>query len=392
MNYEIWLILLSSLLLIAAITSKFASKWGVSSLLITLCIGLLFGNGNSYDFYFDFPDTTLKITELALCVIIFYGGFKSDWKDTKTFFLQGTLLASVGVIITTAIIGIFIHYSFSWPLTNSLLLGAIISSTDAAAVFSILGSSKLQVSKGTNTILSVESGTNDPFAYFLTLFFVSILVQPNINISNSILLLIANILIGGLIGFLAAKLIVKINHYFSFKVGQVPVILLALIVLLFSLNKVLLGSPFLSMYIFGIVLGNSNWKNRNVNRNFYESFSWLMEVSLFLILGLQVFLDSLYDSLLIGILISLVLIFVARPIATMICLSPFTKIKLKDKIFICWVGLKGATPIVFALVALVSDVPYANEMFNISFVVVISSILIQGQSINLLGKLLKIAK
>ena len=389
MSYEIWLIFLSSLLLIAAVTSKFASKWGVSSLLITLCIGLLFGNGNSYDFYFDFPITTLKISELALCVIIFYGGFKSDWKDTKTHFLHGTLLASIGVIITACIIGGFIHYFFNWPLINALLLGAIISSTDAAAVFSILGNSKLKLGKGINTILSVESGTNDPFAYFLTLFFVSLLIHPQVNISQSMLLLAANILIGGLIGYFAAKLIVTINTYSSFKTGQVPIILLALIVLLFSLNKVLLGSPFLSMYIFGIVLGNSKWKNRDVNRNFYESFSWLMEVSLFLILGLQVFLESLYESLFLGILISIVLFFVARPVATLICLSPFTKIKLKDKIFISWVGLKGATPIVFALVALVSDVPYSSEMFNISFVVVISSILIQGQSINLIGKLLK---
>lgn len=392
MEYYYWLLIGGIIVLITAVASRYASNYGISSLLITLFIGLFLGNGYDYDFSFNYPLPTLRISELALCVIIFAGGFDSKWKKIKPVAIKGGILASVGVIITAICLGVFVYFAFDWPIYSALLLGTILSSTDAAAVFSILEHSKLKLKRGLSSILQFESGTNDPIAFLLTFIFIELALGHELSLGYGILIFIQSIALGLLSGWVAAKLILFAGPKINLKRGQAPMALLTSIVIIYASNMIVGGSPFLAMYVFGIILGNSPWQNREVNMNFFESLSWLMETLLFLLLGLQVFLQNIYTTLEIGVIIALVLIFIARPIAVFIGLSPYNKMKVRDKLFISWVGLRGATPIVFGLMALVHETPYADLIFSISFIVVVTSILLQGQTTKFMAHWLKVSE
>lgn len=390
MSYYYWLLFIGILLIVAALASKYADKFGLSSLVITLFIGLLAGNGYDYDVQYNFPLPTLRISEIALSVIIFSGGFESNWKTIKPVALKGGLLATIGVVITAVTIGLFACFMFDWPIYVALLLGAVLSSTDAAAVFSILEHTGLKLQRGIGRILEFESGTNDPVAFFLTFLFIELALGNSMSLGGGILFFLQNMSLGLLTGWGVGKIVLIVGPKINLKRGQAPIVLLVIIIILFSVNMIIGGSAFLAMYIFGIILGNNPWLHRDVNKNFYESLSWLMEASLFLLLGLQIFIENVYKNIEWGLFVGIFLIFIARPIATMISLAPFYKMRMKDKAFISWVGLRGATPIVFGLMAVVQGVPHAESIFSIAFVVVILSLLLQGHTIALVKRWLSI--
>lgn len=382
-TYPTILLLAAAFIILNLIAGRFAARLGAPTLLATLAIGLSFGNGGNYDFYYNYPSLTLHISEIALCVIIFTGGFESNWNSTKPVMWQGISLATLGVLLTMLVFGGLVHWILDWPWLQSLLLGAVVSATDAAAVFSILEDSKLKLNKGVREVLELESGANDPMAFFLTLS-LSALMMPA-PVESSIWFMIGNFIwtmfIGLGTGWLAGKFILLLVKRIPLKRGQFPIVLLAWVVILYAVNDLLGGSAFLSVYVAGILLGNSPWIHRDINVHFFESLSWLMETALFLILGLQVKIFSLGPVLWEGLLLAFMLIFVARPIGTFASLGFFRKVAWRTKSFYAWVGLRGATPIVFALIPVVDRVPEAMKILNIAFIIVIISILMQGTTV-----------
>lgn len=376
------------------IASRFASRFGAPTLLATLAIGLAFGNGGIYDFDYNYPSLTLHISELALCIIIFTGGFEANWKSFRPILKHGISLATIGVVSTMWVVGAIAHWGLGWPWLQALLLGAVVSATDAAAVFSILENSRLKLKAGVREILELESGANDPMAFFLTLSLTSMMLAGDKTLA--FLPLVGNFLQTMLVGLGTGLLAGKAIHFIVLKIplkrGQFPIVLLAWILILYAVNAVLGGSAFLAVYVAGIILGNSDWAHRGINIHFFESLSWLMETSLFLILGLQVYVRDLPGVLWEGLILGLALIFIARPIGVSIALAPLKKLSWQAKTFFSWVGLRGATPIVFALIPVVYQVPDADKIFNISFVIVITSILIQGTTVTYMARLTRLEK
>ncbi len=393
-TYPTILLLAAAFIILNLVASRFAARFGAPTLLTTLAIGLSFGNGGLYDFYYNYPKHTLHISELALCVIIFAGGFESNWKSVRPILWQGISLATLGVLLTMLTVGALAHWLLAWPWLQALLLGAVVSGTDAAAVFSILENSKLKLNTGVREVLELESGANDPMAFFLTLT-LSALMVPAAAEANSFFLagdFIWTMLVGLGTGALAGKFILLLVHRIPLKRGQFPIVLLAWVVILYAGNDILGGSAFLAVYVAGIILGNSPWVQRDINVHFFESLSWLMETMLFLILGLQVNVFGLPGVMWEGLLLAFLLIFVARPLGVFTALSFFKKVKWRTKAFYAWVGLRGATPIVFALIPVVAKVPHAMEILNIAFIIVIVSILVQGTTVGRAAKITGMGK
>lgn len=376
------------LIIVNLVAGRFATRFGAPTLLATLAIGVIFGNGGPYDFDYNFPVVTLRFSEIALCVIIFAGGFESNWKRFRPIFWQGVSLATLGVLLTVVATAAFAYGLLGWSWTHSLLLGAVVSATDAAAVFSILENNNLSLKPGVREVLELESGANDPMAFFLTLSVSAMLIsQPS---DAGLLALPGNflwtMLVGAATGLLAGKFIHLLARHVPLKRGQFPIVLLAWILILYAVNSLLGGSAFLSVYLAGMILGNSPWVQRDFNIHFFESFSWLMETALFLVLGLQVYLFELQDVFWEGLILSAVLIFISRPFGVLGSLVFFRKIGWRFKVFYSWVGLRGATPIVFALIPIVSQVPEAHKIFNIAFIVVVVSMLVQGTTVSGMAK------
>lgn len=394
LSYPYILLAAGIFIILNLFVSRFAARFGAPTLLATLAIGLAFGNGGKYDFDYNYPSLTLHISELALCVIIFTGGFEAHWRAIRPILKQGISLATLGVLTTMLVIGSLAHWLLAWPWLQALLLGAIVSATDAAAVFSILENSKLKLKSGVREMLELESGANDPMAFFLTLSLTALLLPTGSSLGAWSLLgdFLQSMLIGLGTGILAGKMIHVIVLRIHLKRGQFPIVLLAWILILYAVNSLLGGSAFLAVYVAGIVLGSSDWAHRGINIHFFESLSWLMETSLFLILGLQVYLADLPSVVWEGLILGAILIFLARPIGVLVSLAFFRKIEFRTKLFYSWVGLRGATPIVFALIPVVNKVPDAAKFFNIAFVIVIASIVIQGTTVAIAARLARVEK
>lgn len=381
--YQYILLAAGVFIILNLLVSRFASRFGAPTLLATLAIGLLFGNGGEFGFDYNFPNATLHLSELALCIIIFTGGFEAHWKSFRPILGQGISLATLGVIFTMLVVAALAQLLLDWPWIQALLLGAVVSATDAAAVFSILENSKLKLKPGVRETLELESGANDPMAYFLT-FSLTALLMPfgsELGILHLAGDFLWTMIVGLGTGLLAGKAIHLLVLRVPLKRGQFPIVLLAWVLILYAVNSILGGSAFLSVYIAGMILGNSPWAQRDINVHFFESLSWLMETSLFLILGLQVYLFDLPGVFWEGLLLATGLIFLARPIGVAVSLSVIKNIDWKQKAFYAWVGLRGATPIVFALIPVVNKVEGATKIFNIAFVIVTASILIQGTTV-----------
>ncbi|MBL7807809.1 MAG: potassium/proton antiporter [Saprospiraceae bacterium] len=388
-HYHFFLLGGALFILLTLWVSRFAARFGVPSLLATLALGMAFGNGGPFDFDYNYPSLTLHISEIALSIIIFTGGLETRWKSVQPVLWQGISLASLGVVLTMISIGFLAHWWLHWDWIPALLMGALVSATDAAAVFSILENIRIKLVPGVREVLELESGANDPMAFFLTISLTTLLIPGGDQSGWAGILghFLQSMAVGLGTGLLAGKFIHLFLKRIPLKKGQFPIVLLAWVVILYAVNSLLGGSAFLAVYVTGIILGNSPWGQRELNLHFFESMSWLMETGLFLVLGLQVYVRQLPDVLWEGLLISAGLMLLARPIGVWASLAFFRGVSTQKKNFYAWVGLRGATPIVFALIPVVAGVPYADKLFNIAFIVVITSILFQGATVRWMAEL-----
>ena len=372
------LMIIASLVLLISITSsKVLYKFGVPILLIFIVLGMLFGSDGIVGIYFSDYELTKEISSMALVIIMFYGGFGTKWSTAKPCAVSSILMSTLGVIITASLTGLFSHYVLGTTLLEGLLIGAVVASTDAASVFAILRSQKLNLKGSLAPLLEVESGSNDPIAYMATLSILILMDNKGIDVLFTIV--IKQILFGILVGSLLAKFTIYLIKRVKFEIkGFYPIFILAIAILSYSLSEYLGGNGYLSVYMSGIILGNTtHLPYKKSLFQFFDCISWIMQITLFFMLGLLAFPSKLISIIGISVPISIFMIFVARPLATFIVLYPF-KYSLKEKVFISWVGLRGAASIVFAIYATTYGVNMQYDIFHIVFFVALFSVSIQG--------------
>ena len=371
----------SLLLLVSVIGGKTSYKFGVPTLLLFLVIGMLAGSDGVGGIHFDNPEIAQFIGIVSLSFILFSGGLVTDWNSVKPILREGIVLSTLGVFLTALTLGTFVWWVTDFTIYESMLLGSIVSSTDAAAVFSILRSKSLALRVNLRPTLELESGSNDPMAYVLTIAFLSLVVNPDENISSVIIMFFQQMILGGIAGFafgILSKLIIN-NIKLDYE-GLYFVLVIALMFITFSATDFFGGNGFLAIYICAVYLGNQKFIHKNTIFKMYDGLAWLMQIVLFLTLGLLVYPSQVFPYMGIGLLISLFLIVVARPVAVFLSLM-FFKMRLRRRFYISWVGLRGAVPIVFATYPLLAGIDKANMIFNIVFFISVTSVIIQGTTL-----------
>lgn len=393
MNLSIELILVSvaSLLLLSVFASKVSDRFGIPALLLFLALGMLAGSDGPGGIYFDDAALSQFIGIVALNLILFAGGLETDWTDIRPVLKEGVILSSLGVLLTALIVGLIAQVLLGFTLLQGLLLGAIVSSTDAAAVFSILRSKNLGLKGKLRPLLELESGSNDPMAVFLTVGLIQLLTQPDFRFNNLAVSFFLQIVVGIAMGFIFGKVIVFLANrlHLGFE-GLYPVLTLSVMFLAYSLTSAAYGNGFLAVYLAGIVAGHQDFVHRRSLIRFHNGMAWLMQIAMFLTLGLLVFPSRLVPIIGTGLLVAAALIFLARPLSVFLSLAFSRRFDLREKAFISWVGLRGAVPIILATFPLLARLPEADSIFNIVFFVVLTSALLQGASLPYVAKWLKV--
>ncbi|MFA5511984.1 MAG: potassium/proton antiporter [Candidatus Kapaibacterium sp.] len=381
----------SLLLFISVIAGKTSYRFGVPTLILFLAVGMLAGSEGVGGISFNDPTLAQFIGVVALNFILFSGGLDTNWNSVKPILWQGVSLSTIGVLLTAISLGIFISYISDLSIYESLLLGSIVSSTDAAAVFSILRSRSLALKPHIRPTLELESGSNDPMAYVLTIGFLSLLLNPEREWYSMILPFFQQMILGGLGGYLFGRLSKYVINSIKLDYeGLYIVLVISLMFATFSATDFLGGNGFLAVYLTALYLGNQDLLHKKTILKMFDGLAWLMQIVLFLTLGLLVFPSEIINVSFLGLSISLFLIFIARPLSVYISLIPF-KLKYKIRNYISWVGLRGAVPIVFATYPLLAGIDKADLIFNIVFFISLTSILLQGTSLSIVAKWLKVA-
>lgn len=382
----------SILLLISIFAGKTSYKFGVPTLIFFLGVGMLAGEDGIGGITFNDPQIAQMIGVISLNFILFSGGLDTDWKAVRPILKEGIVLSSIGVLLTAVTLGTFVYYVTDFTIYESLLLGSIVSSTDAAAVFSILRSKNLALRTNLRPTLELESGSNDPMAYVLTIMFLGLVMNPEKSIASMIPVFLQQMILGTVAGFAfgrVSKIIInRIKLDFE---GLYPVLVIALMFITFSVTDFFGGNGFLAIYICGLYLGNKYIIHKKTILRMYDGLAWLMQIVLFLTLGLLVLPSQIVPVIGIGLVISLFLMLVARPVSVFISLM-FFKMRLRRRVYISWVGLRGAVPIVFATYPLLAGIEKADMIFNIVFFIALTSILVQGTSLGVVAKWLKVSR
>jgi len=392
-NLEIYLLIVASMMLLSVLSSKLSDTFGIPVLFIFLGLGMLAGSEGVLGIYFDNAQLAQTVGTIALIYILFGGGLDTQWKIIKPILKDGLILATVGVFLTALFTAVIVYYVLQFSFLESLLVGAIVSSTDAAAVFAILRAKGIDLKKGLSPLLELESGSNDPMAIFLTVAILQIILLPESSsiggwIISFFLQFFLGVLFGVIFGTLMPKILNKIH--FSFY-GLYPVFTIAWVMLLFSLTTFSMGNGFLAVYLAGIVANKQEFVFKKSLVGFHDGLSWIMQIAVFLTLGLLVFPSQLPDVAWHGLIIALWLIFIARPAGIFLSLI-FSKFTFKEKSFISWVGLRGAVPIVLATYPFLEGLENASLIFNTVFFIVLLSILVQGSTLPWMAKFLKVEK
>jgi cell volume regulation protein A len=384
------LIGLSLLLLLSILASKISDRYGIPALLLFLAVGMLAGSDGPGGIAFDDASVAQTIGIVALAFILFSGGLDTEWKSIRPVLAQGLALSTAGVILTALILGALASLVLGFTLLEGLLLGAIVSSTDAAAVFSILRSKGIHLRGRLAPLLELESGSNDPMAVFLTSGLIQLLTQPEASPAGLLGLFVLQFAIGGLAGYaLGRGLVWLVNRLRLGYEGLYPALTLALVLFIYGFTNFLGGNGFLAVYVAGIVAGNRDFIHKRSLLSFHDGLAWLMQIVLFLTLGLLVFPSRLVLVAAPSLAMAAALILVARPVAVLLTLLP-TRIDLREKVYVAWVGLRGAVPIVLATYPLLANLPQAQMIFNIVFFVVLTSVLLQGTTVPLAARWLKV--
>lgn len=380
----------SILLIVSIIASKAASRLGIPTLLLFLFIGMLAGSDGLGGIYFDDPRLAQSIGVVALAYILFAGGLDTEWQSVRPVLWRGLTLSTLGVLITAVLLGWFATVALGFTWLEGLLLGAIVSSTDAAAVFAVLRSRSVGLRGHLKPLLELESGSNDPMAVFLTAGFTSLLVQPDAAITDLIPAFVQQMALGAGLGYVMGRGMVLLTNRARLEYeGLYPVLTLALVLLTYGATTVVEGNGFLAVYVAGLVMGNSTFVHKKSLMRFHDGVAWLMQIVMFLTLGLLVFPSRLPPIMGAGLLTAAFLMFVARPVAVFVALLP-VRMALREKLMVAWVGLRGAVPIILATFPLLARVPQADLFFNLVFFIVLTSVLLQGTSIPFIARWLRV--
>jgi potassium/hydrogen antiporter len=385
------ILLISSMLILISITvSKVSDNLGVPSLLLFLSVGLMAGSEGPGGIYFNDAHFAQSVGILALIYILFDGGLDTQWREVRTAVKPASSLATLGVFITACTLGIFAAWLLNISLLTGMLLGAVVSSTDAAAVFSVLRSKKISLQGRLKPLLELESGSNDPMAVFLTIGLIQLIMIPETSILSILLLFFRQMLLGGALGFALGKaLVVALNRLKLSYEGLYSVFVLAFAALVYGVTASVGGSGFLAVYVAGVVVGNSGFIQKRTILRFFDGLAWLCQIGMFLTLGLLVFPSKIIPVAGFGLITAFFLMFVARPISVFLSLA-LSDFNWREKTFISWVGLRGAVPVILATFPLLAGVPGAEIIFNVVFFIVVTSVLIQGWTLTPVAKLLKL--
>jgi len=383
---EYLLLIWSTLILLSIAIAKASDNLGVPTLLLFIGVGMLAGSEGPGGIHFDDPQLAQSIGIIALVFILFAGGLDTSWQSVRPVFWHGLGLSTVGVFLTAVSVAVFASRVLTFSFPAALLLGAIISSTDAAAVFSVLRSRKVSLRGNLKPLLELESGSNDPMAVFLTVGLIQLLTAPGKSILDVLVLFLLQMGIGAVAGFFLGKLMVLILNHLKFTYeGIYPVFSLAFASLVYGATSLTGGSGFLAVYIAGLVVGNSDIVHKKSLLRFFDGLAWLSQIAMFLTLGLLVFPSRLVPVLWVGLLISAFLMFVARPLSVHFSLM-FSKFAMREKALVSWVGIRGAVPIILATFPLLAKLPDAELMFNLVFFIVLTSALLQGWSVPVVAR------
>ncbi|MDN3517137.1 potassium/proton antiporter [Aquisalimonas lutea] len=376
------IILAGGLLFVASIlASVISSRIGAPLLLVFLIIGMLMGEEGPGGLAFDNFQTAHLIGSLALAVILFDGGLRTRVASFRVGLRPALVLATLGVVVTVTVTGLIAAWVFDLPLLVGLLIGAIVGSTDAAAVFYLLHAHGLELKERIGATLEIESGSNDPMAIFLTVAFIELLLGEHQSMGLGLMLeFVQQMGLGGLIGLAGGFVLARAINLVPLTPGLYPLLAVSGALVVFGLTAVAGGSGFLAVYLAGIVLGNRRVQNAQNIRRFHDGMAWLAQIVMFLMLGLLITPSHLLDVAPQALVVAGVLLLVARPAAVLISLLPF-RFPLKEQAFIGWVGLRGAVPILLGLFPLLAGVEDAAVYFNIAFFVVLISLVLQGWTV-----------
>lgn len=390
MALEIMIIVVGLLLLVSVLASKASGRLGVPALLLFLLIGMLAGSEGPGGIYFDDAELAQQLGVIALIFILFSGGLDTDWGFVRPVLWRGLLLSTLGVAVTAFLVGWFSHVHLGFPLAQGLLLGAIVSSTDAAAVFTVLRSRGVRLRKRISSLLELESGSNDPMAVFLTISLLEVIQSPSMNMMALIPMFFQQMAVGAVAGALFGWLTVKILNSINLDHGGLyPAITIGSVLLSYGAATAMGGNGFLTVYAMGLLMGNRDFVQRRTLARFHDGIAWLMQIAMFLALGLLVFPSELVPIAIPGLALTFFLMLVARPLAVFLTLA-FSDVSLRGRVAIGWVGLRGAVPIILATFPMLAGIPFAGTIFNIVFFVVFASVLLQGTSIPLVAKFLRV--
>jgi len=411
MEVEFGLLILSLLFFASIFTDKIGFKYGVPALLLFLAVGMLFGPEGIPAWLGQraMRETDVNMAQaigtIALCVILFSGGLDTKIKDIHPIMAPGITLATIGVLLTCVITGVLIFYIFGWlnavasiGVWTALLMAATMSSTDSASVFSILRTNSVSLKHNLRPMLELESGANDPMAYILTTTLIGVVTSGSTQISALGIVqdILIQLVMGGVMGFAFGWVVVQLLKRAKLNNESLyPIMVLTACIFIYAASFYLKGNPYLAVYIGGLIIGNDKFTKKRQTKSFFDGLTWLSQLVMFLMLGLMVRPSELIkiDVWLPCLIISFVMIFISRPISVFACLYPWRKqFKQRDQLLVSWVGLKGAVPIIFAILCEASHVPHANIIFNIVFMCTIISLLVQGTSLNKIASKLKLVK
>lgn len=384
------ILIAASLIILSTLSSKLSGKLGIPGLLLFLIIGMLAGSDGPGGIPFEDYALTQFLGVVALIYILYSGGLDTRWSEVKAVTGNALSLATLGVMVTTVVVAVAARWLFYFSWLEGLLMGAIVSSTDASAVFTVLKERALGLKGRIKPLLEFESGINDPMAVFLTIGFVTLLQQPDLSWTRIVPLFFQQMVLGLILGFVLGRLSLllfnRINLAFD---GLYSVLSSGIAIFVYGLTAMLGGSGFLAVYLVGLILGNSEFIHKRSIMQFHDGVAWLVSIGMFLILGLLVFPSQLSPIVWPALLLSFVLIFIARPAGVFSSLL-LSSMPFNEKTMVAWVGLRGAVPIILATFPLLASIPNAQLIFNVTFFVVVSSVLIQSTTLPLAAKLFRV--